>query len=194
MASVNSPKLVILDRDGVINFDSDDYIKSESEWNIIPNSADAIGRLCKAGFQVAVATNQSGLARGFFSEQVLFKMHTKMTDEIERAGGQLSTIKYCPHLPEDQCNCRKPKIGLLTQISEQLALPLSGVPFIGDSLSDIKAAIAGGCTPMLVLTGKGRRTLESQDPLLDSVQQFDDLAQAVDALLYQYANKPKPTR
>ena len=182
---MSDKKLVILDRDGVINFDSDQYIKSVDEWNIIPDSAAAIARLCKAGYKVAVATNQSGLARGYFSDNILKQMHDKMCALVEAEGGHISTIKYCPHHPDEGCDCRKPKIGLLTQISEQLKQPLQGVPFIGDSISDLKAAIAGNCKPMLVLTGKGQRTLALQDPLLKSVPQYENLAQAVDAILDQ---------
>lgn len=182
---MSDTKLVILDRDGVINFDSDQYIKSVDEWNIIPDSADAIARLCNAGYKVAIATNQSGLARGYFSEDTLKQMHDKMCALIKAEGGYISTIKYCPHHPEEGCNCRKPQIGLLTQISKQLQLPLKGVPFIGDSISDLKAAIAGDCRPMLVLTGKGQRTLALKDPLLKSVPQYENLAQAVEAILNQ---------
>lgn len=183
MSLLSTNKLVILDRDGVINFDSDHYIKSEEEWKIIPGSAAAIARLSKAGFKVAVATNQSGLARGYFSQQTLTQMHKKMCALVQEAGGKINTIKFCPHHPDDQCLCRKPGTGLLTQISEELNIPAYNAPFIGDSLSDIKAALSGDCKPMLVLTGKGQRTLATQDPLLESVPKFSNLAEAVEAIL-----------
>lgn len=182
---MSTAKLIILDRDGVINFDSDAYIKSVQEWQIIPGSADAIARLCQADYKVAVATNQSGLARGYFSEQVLKQMHEKMRALVNTAGGEIAMIQYCPHHPDDGCDCRKPKIGMLEKISQQLQLDLKHVPFIGDSISDIKAAQSAGCTPYLVLTGKGQRTLEKHSDSLRDIKKFKDLAAAVNFILKQ---------
>ncbi len=177
-------KLIILDRDGVINEDSDDYIKDESEWHIINGSDLAISQLCEAGFYVAVATNQSGISRGYFDEAKLEKIHKKMHHKIAAAGGKIADIAYCPHLPDDNCECRKPKPGLLQQISENLDHHrLDGTYFIGDSISDIKAARAAACRPVLVLTGKGSKTLaENSNDLMD-VPIYDNLFEAVSELL-----------
>jgi D-glycero-D-manno-heptose 1,7-bisphosphate phosphatase len=151
--------LIILDRDGVINHDSDNYIKSVEEWQPIEKSCEAIAKLTQANYQVAVATNQSGLARGYFNEETLSKMHDKMCALIRQAGGEISTIKYCPHGPNVQCDCRKPKAGLIDQIELELNVSAKGAYFVGDSLSDLQAATKKKCIPILVKTGKGMRTL-----------------------------------
>lgn len=182
-------KLIILDRDGVINQDSDAYIKSADEWLPIPGSIDAIARLCGAGYNVAVATNQSGLARGLFGLDDLEAIHDKMRERVEAAGGHIAGIYYCPHLPTAGCTCRKPAPGLLDAIAEDFSTALTGVVFIGDSLKDLQAGVERQCRPMLVRTGKGAG-YESQLP--DEVNErvrnarvHDDLASAVDSLLVE---------
>jgi len=179
-------KLVILDRDGVINQDSDDYVKSAEEWIPLPGSIDAIARLNKAGFKVAVATNQSGLGRGYFNESDLAAMHAKLKRLVTEAGGDIASIQFCPHKPEDGCQCRKPRPGLLDAISNDLDIGLSGAPLVGDSLRDLQAAIARGCEPILVRTGKGRHTEEKlceAAPPLKYAKVFDDLAAVADFLI-----------
>lgn len=152
-------KLIILDRDGVINQDSDDYVKSLAEWIPIEGSCEAIADLCKAGYTIAIATNQSGLARGYFSLDELEAMHGRMNALVEEAGGKIATIKYCPHGPDDGCDCRKPLPGLVDQIETELGISAEGAWFIGDSLRDLQAGLAKGCRPVLVMTGKGEKTL-----------------------------------
>jgi D-glycero-D-manno-heptose 1,7-bisphosphate phosphatase len=174
--------LVILDRDGVINEDSDDYIKSAEEWIPIPGSLEAIARLNQAGVRVAVATNQSGIGRGLFTLGDLNMMHARFHQALARVGGHVDGIFFCPHRPDEACECRKPAPGLLRSISLRFGIPLGGVPFVGDSLSDILAAQAARAQPMLVRTGKGRRTL-SAHPELQQLPCFDDLASVVDELL-----------
>jgi D-glycero-D-manno-heptose 1,7-bisphosphate phosphatase len=175
-------KLVILDRDGVINQDSDAYIKSPEEWIPLPGSPEAIARLNRAGYRVVVATNQSGVARGYYDLETLEAIHRKMEQTLASVGATLDGIFFCPHGPDDGCHCRKPKPGLLQQISAALEQDLTGVPVIGDSLRDLQSAAAVGARGILVLTGKGTKT--ARDPELDpSVPTYDDLAQAVDALL-----------
>ena len=176
------PRLVILDRDGVINEDSDDYIKSPQEWIPIAGSLEAIARLNHAGVLVAVASNQSGIGRGLFDLDTLNAMHAKFQQALARVGGHVDGIFFCPHTPQDQCECRKPKPGLLHAISGRFGMPLDGIPFIGDSPSDVAAARAVDADPFLVRTGKGERTL-TKNPDLAALPVFDDLAGAVDALL-----------
>jgi D-glycero-D-manno-heptose 1,7-bisphosphate phosphatase len=178
----NLPRLVILDRDGVINQDSDDYIKSADEWIPIEGSLEAIARLNQAGILVAVASNQSGLGRGLFTPQDLNRMHAKFQRLLARIGGHVDAIFFCPHTPEAGCECRKPAPGLLRSVSLRFGLPLSSVPFIGDSKSDVEAARAARARPVLVRTGKGVRTL-ADNPGLESLPCYADLAEAVDALL-----------
>lgn len=176
------PKLVILDRDGVINHDSDDYIKSVDEWVPIPGSLEAIARLNHAGIAVTVATNQSGIGRGMFSVEDLNLMHAKFQHALSRAGGHINGIFFCPHTPEAGCDCRKPKPGLLRAISVRFGMPLTRVPVIGDSKRDAESALAAHAIPILVRTGKGERTFE-QYPELHELPWFDDLAGAVDHIL-----------
>jgi len=178
-------RLVILDRDGVINQDSDDFIKSPEEFVPLPGSLEAIARLNAAGYRVAVATNQSGIGRGLFDRATLTAIHQKLETLLSETGGRLDALAYCPHTPEDGCECRKPKPGLLRQISQELKTDLTGVPVIGDSLRDLESAQAVGAAPMLVRTGKGERTLAqlAEAPGLADVPVFTDLAEAVDALL-----------
>ena len=163
--SSSASKLVILDRDGVINVDSDQYVKSADEWIPLPGSLEAIAELNQAGFQVTVATNQSGLARGLFTINDLHAMHQKMMDLLAPMGGRVDSIFFCPHVDEDQCNCRKPLPGLMRDIASRYrktdsALPLTGVPIVGDSLRDLEAATIFGASPHLVLTGKGQKTVD----------------------------------
>jgi D-glycero-D-manno-heptose 1,7-bisphosphate phosphatase len=178
-------KLVILDRDGVINYDSDDYIKSPEEFVPIPGSLQAIARLNQAGFTVVVATNQSGIARGYFSEATLKQIHAKLSTLLAQAGGKIEAIYYCPHGPQDHCDCRKPKPGLLNQILQNYPTDAASVPAIGDSLRDLEAALTVGARPILVKTGKGERTLANlaQDPRLKDTPVFEDLSGAVQYLL-----------
>jgi D-glycero-D-manno-heptose 1,7-bisphosphate phosphatase len=176
------PSLVILDRDGVVNEDSPDFIKSPEEWNPIPGSLDAIARLSQAGFSVAIATNQSGLARGLIDASTLEAIHSMMTVEVAAAGGRLAGIFVCPHGPDDQCECRKPRPGLYRQIGEAFSCELVAVPVIGDSLRDLEAAVAVGARPMLVRTGKGERTLAAGG-LPDSTEVHANLEAAARALL-----------
>ncbi|MDR5860092.1 D-glycero-beta-D-manno-heptose 1,7-bisphosphate 7-phosphatase [Halomonas eurihalina] len=180
-----SAKLVILDRDGVINQDSDDYVKSLDEWIAYPAAIEAIARLHRAGWQVAVATNQSGIARGYYDENVLAGMHQHMLSLVHAAGGELAHIAYCPHGPDDDCQCRKPLPGMLHEIRQALDLPsLEGSWMVGDSLRDIQAGEAAGCHQALVLTGKGERTLEKHPEIAtSSVGVFPDLAAFADWLL-----------
>lgn len=175
--------LVILDRDGVINYDSDTYIKSPEEWVPIPGSLDAIGRLTKAGYRVVVATNQSGLARNLFDIGTLNRIHAKMLEQVVAIGGSIEAVFFCPHGPADRCTCRKPRTGLFQDISQRLGVSLNGVPVIGDALRDIQAARAVDARPILVRTGKGETTLEDGGPWLEDVSVFDDLESAVQFLL-----------
>jgi D-glycero-D-manno-heptose 1,7-bisphosphate phosphatase len=176
-------KLVILDRDGVINDDSDDYIKSADEWRPLPGSLEAIAKLNHFGFKVAVATNQSGLARGLFSIDELNAIHHKLHQELDRIGGHLECIVFCPHGPNDGCACRKPKPGLLLQIKERLGVELENVPVIGDSMRDIISAQAVGAYPILVKTGKGHRTLTQNASKLSDIAVLPNLAAAVETIL-----------
>jgi len=180
--------LVILDRDGVINHDSDDYIKSPDEWQPLPGSLEAIARLCRADYTVVVATNQAGVGRGLFSLEMLIRIHRKMASSIRDKGGRLNSVFFCPHSPADQCGCRKPKPGMLLEISDRLGIRLSGVPVVGDSLRDLEAAAAAGAMPVMVKTGRGRLTQEklSQGELSHTLGQtpvYADLAAFTDAVL-----------
>jgi D-glycero-D-manno-heptose 1,7-bisphosphate phosphatase len=162
--STGSSKLIILDRDGVINEDRDDYVKSVDEWIPLPGSLEAIALLNKAGFQIAIATNQSGLARGYFAINDLDAMHSKMGKLLQPLGGNIDSIFFCPHTDAHACDCRKPAPGLMKKIAlhygrTNSSQPLLGVPIVGDSLRDLQAGIALGASPHLVLTGKGQKTL-----------------------------------
>lgn len=179
-----SQPLVILDRDGVINQDSDSYIKSIEEWIPIPGSIDAISRLSKAGYRVMVVTNQSGLARGFFDELCLANMHSYMRSLVETAGGNIEAVFYCPHGPDDGCNCRKPLPGMLNQIEEEFNLSVKNAFFIGDTEKDIDVGLAKHCLPILVRTGKGATTEKQIDlQKKDRIEIVNDLAAAVDLIL-----------
>lgn len=176
------PGLLILDRDGVINEDSDAYIKSPEEWVPIPGSLEAIARFTQAGWRVVVATNQSGVARGLFDLETLTRIHTKMHRLVEEAGGRIEAVFFCAHGPDDDCQCRKPRPGLLHEIGARLRMDLHDVPVVGDSLRDLEAAHAVGARPILVRTGKGSRTVEKVRDW-EALAVYDDLNSVADALL-----------
>jgi D-glycero-D-manno-heptose 1,7-bisphosphate phosphatase len=175
-------KLVILDRDGVINHDSPSYIKSPEEWKPIPRSLDAIARLTQADYRVVVATNQSGVGRGKFDMATLNAIHDKMHRAVGQAGGRIDAVFYCPHAMEVNCGCRKPKPGLLEDIGRRFNTSLQDVPCIGDALRDLQAAAAVGAQPILVLTGKGAQT-QREGGLPPSTRVYADLADAVKSLV-----------
>ena len=184
MVAALAPRgLIILDRDGVINRDSDAFVKSPAEWRPLPGSIDAIAALSTAGFTVTVASNQSGLARGLFDRAALRAMHRKLRRLVGAAGGHVDRIVVCPHGPNDGCSCRKPLPGLLLRLAKHYGTTLDGVPAIGDSTRDLEAARAAGATPMLVRTGNGARTEASLPDRLANVAVYDDLAAAAAALL-----------
>jgi len=180
-------KLVLLDRDGVINEESDGYIKSAEDWIPIEGSIDAIARLTQADYRVVVVTNQSGIARGLLTIEDLQSIHRKMHESVAASGGKIDAVFFCPHKPDDDCSCRKPRPGLLKSIEKRLDTILVGVPLVGDSLRDVQSAMVVGANPVLVRTGHGAHTLE-QNLHLDKVQVFDDLASFVDDLLGVDAN------
>jgi D-glycero-D-manno-heptose 1,7-bisphosphate phosphatase len=175
-------KLIILDRDGVINFGSAQFIKSPEEWKPIPGSLEAIARLTRDGWRVVVATNQSGLARGLFEMATLNVIHAKMHKAVTQAGGRIEAVFYCPHAADMDCGCRKPKSGLFDEIAARYGRELHGVPAVGDSLRDLLAAASVGAKPVLVKTGKGEKTLAAGG-LPEDTPVFADLSEAVDYLL-----------
>ncbi len=180
-------KLVILDRDGTINQDSDDYVKSADEWIALPDALEAIARLNHAGWHVVVASNQSGLGRGLFDVAALNAMHTKMHKQLAAVGGRIDAVFYCPHSPEETCNCRKPLPGLYEQIGERYGMDLNGVHTVGDSLRDLQAGAAVGCATHLVYTGKGEK-LKGQPLSADfpsGTLVHDDLGAFADWLIAQ---------
>jgi D-glycero-D-manno-heptose 1,7-bisphosphate phosphatase len=170
-------KLAILDRDGVINFDSDQYIKSPSEWRPIPGAIEAIARLNQNGYRIAVATNQSGIGRGLFDMATLNAINDKMMEMVFRQGGRIDALFFCPHTAIEECGCRKPRTGMLEEIAARFHTELKGVPSIGDSLKDLQAAEAVGAQPILVLTGKGKLT-QKEGGLPKKTLVFEDLAEA----------------
>jgi len=176
-------KLLILDRDGVINQDSEGLVKSPEEWQPIPGSLEAISALNQAGYRVVIASNQSGLARGLFDIDTLNAIHRRMHDELEKVGGHLDGIYFCPHRPSDNCSCRKPKPGMLEQICKRFFSDPSDTPFIGDSMRDIEAARTIGAKPILVLTGQGVKTRKRLRPG-HNIPVFKDLADAAADLTY----------
>lgn len=167
-------KLLILDRDGVINYDSDAYIKSVEEWIPLPGSIEAIAQLSKAGWTVAIATNQSGIARGYYDIATLEAMHARLRALVAEQGGEVGLVVYCPHGPDEGCDCRKPEPGMLKIIAEHYKVPLAGIWFVGDSLGDLEAAKAVDSQPVLVKTGKGEKTQAKNLPVGTLI--FDDLA------------------
>lgn len=173
-------KLIILDRDGVINQDSIHYIKSPDEFVLLSGSCEAIARLKRAGYSVAVATNQSGIARGYYDEAQLAIIHEKMLASVHAVGGAIDFIIHCPHMPDSGCVCRKPSPGMLQAIAKHFDCTLSNVPFIGDRISDIQAALAAGAKPMMVLSPMTDRVGLAAYP---SVPVFSSLAHCVDNLI-----------
>ena len=174
-------KLVILDRDGVINLDSEHYIKTPEEWKPFAGSLEAIARFTQAVFRVVVATNQSGVGRGLFDMATLNAMHDKMHKAVNQLGGRIEAVFFCPHAQDAGCACRKPQPGMLLEIAERFNVALAGVPAIGDSLRDLQAASAAGARPILVLTGKGEQTLKAGG-LPEGTEIHQDLAAAALAL------------
>ncbi len=171
-------KLIILDRDGVVNYDSDQFIKSPDEWKPIPGSLEAIARLNQAGFKVVIATNQSGVGRGLFDMAMLNAINDKMHKALAQAGARIDACFFCPHAADSDCGCRKPKPGMFQEIGERFNMSLAGVSCIGDSLRDMQAAVEVGCQPILVLTGKGVKTQENGG-LPENTLVFSDLSEAV---------------
>ena len=175
-------KLIILDRDGVINYDSAEFIKNPEEWKPIPGSLEAIARLNQDGYRVVVATNQSGVGRGLLDMAALNAIHDKMHKALAHVGGRIDAVFYCPHAQEANCACRKPKPGLLEDIAHRFNTELANVPCIGDSLRDLVAAATVGALPILVLTGKGVQTA-AQGGMPANTQTFADLDEAVRAII-----------
>ena len=182
-------KLVILDRDGTINADSDEFVKSPQEWEPLPGALEAIARLNHAGWHVAIASNQSGLGRGLFDVASLNAMHTKMHKLLAAHGGRVDAIFYCPHTPEDGCSCRKPLPGLFEQIADRFGVELKGTPVVGDGLRDLQAGIAAGCEPHLVHTGKGAefKGKPLPDTFPPNTQVHEDLGAFADWLIARHA-------
>ena len=179
-------KLIILDRDGVINEDSDNYIRSVDEWIPVPGSINAIVELSKAGYTIAVATNQSGLARGYFPESELDAMHNKMNALVDADGGNIESVLFCPHGPDDNCQCRKPNPGMVKQLLTEHNVEASETWVVGDSLRDLQAGLNAGCKVALVKTGKGKRTIkaiEEREPQLKSIPLFENLKEFSEQLL-----------
>ena len=174
-------RLVMVDRDGVINEDSDEYIKSVAEWRPIAGSLEAIGALTRGGYRVVVVTNQSGVGRGLLDETTLMAIHRQMLAAVHAAGGELAGIYYCPHTPEAECDCRKPRPGLFRALERELGVSVRGAPYVGDKLSDVEAAEAVGARPILVRTGRGI----TAEPAATArgVAVFDDLFAAARSLL-----------
>ena len=175
-------KLIILDRDGVINLDSDQFIKNPEEWKPIPGSLEAIARLNQDGYRVVVATNQSGIGRGLFDMPTLNAIHDKMHKACAMVGGRIEAVFFCPHTSESKCNCRKPKSGMIEEIASRYNTDLTDVPAVGDSLRDLQATAALGAQPYLVLTGKGLKT-QAAGGLPEGTRIYPDLAAVVDSLV-----------
>ena len=175
-------KLIVLDRDGVINYEREQFIKSPDEWRPIPGSLEAIARLNHAGFRVVVATNQSGLGRRLLDTATLISIHEKLHKALAQVGGRIDAVFFCPHTADANCDCRKPKAGMLVDIGQRFGVELTGVPCVGDSLRDLQAAKACGAQPILVLTGKGEKTLRDGN-FPENTIIFPDLAFAATALL-----------
>ncbi len=175
--------LVVLDRDGVINADSEHYIKSPDEWHPLPGSLQAIAALTKAGWTIAVASNQSGVARGLFDAGTLASINARMDSAVTATGGRLDGVFFCPHGPDDGCDCRKPRPGLLWQIAGAFGTDLGAVPVIGDSARDLEAAEHVGARPILVMTGNGPKTLQQRQAAGLDTEVYADLDAAAQALL-----------
>ena len=180
-------KLIVLDRDGVINHDSPEFIKSAAEWRPIPRSLEAIARLSKAGWTVVVATNQSGIGRGLYTRAALYGMHRKMRRRLAKLGGRIDRVYVCPHHPDAGCACRKPRAGLLRDIQKHYGIRLAEVPVVGDSLRDLQAAERVAARPILVLTGNGKRTQAALEGR--QVETYADLAAVAEALVGKVEEK-----
>ena len=186
-------KLVILDRDGVINQDSADFIKNPNEWIPIAGSLEAIALLNQSGFRVVLATNQSGVSRGLFDMATLNSIHDKMHRELAQVGGRIDALFYCPHAADDHCECRKPKTGMIEEIGKRFSVELNEVAAVGDSLRDLQAFADAGCQPILVRTGKGEETLAASQTEADKVMPANtwicnDLSEAVQRIITEYAS------
>ena len=181
------PKAVLLDRDGVINFDSPDYILAPDQWRPIPGSLEAIARLTRAGIPVAICSNQAALGRSMIDQATFRAIHAKMMLAIEEQGGEIAHVAYCPHKPEDRCGCRKPEPGLLHESLEAIGMPACEAVMIGDSLRDVQAAHAAGVPAWLVQSGYGdaEAILQKSRELMPRIPVYPDLGAAVDALLKQ---------
>ena len=177
-------RLAILDRDGVINQDTEEFIKSPEQWVPIPGSLEAIARLCRSEYRVVIITNQSGVGRGLYTLDMMNKINMRMFELINQKGGDIDALLFCPHAPDAGCECRKPKPGLFHELARRLKVNLTGIPAVGDSVRDLEAAVAAGAQPVLVRTGKGSETLEvirrGDDERLKQVPVYDDLAAFVD--------------
>jgi len=184
-------RLVILDRDGVVNEDSEQYIKSPEEWVPIPGSLESIARLCRADYRVVIVTNQSGIGRGLFTLDTLNRIHARMLEHVHQQGGEIDAIMVCPHSPDEDCVCRKPKPGMLLELAERLKVNLHEVPVIGDSLRDLEAARAAKASPVLVRSGNGVGTAErlSRDDRFSDIPVFDDLAAFTNDFLRSSRNR-----
>lgn len=175
-------KLVVLDRDGVVNFDSVNFIKNTNEWIPIPGSLEAIALLNQSGYRVVIATNQSGISRGLFDMVTLNAIHDKMHKALGQLGGRVDAIFYCPHSADDNCSCRKPKPGMMEEISHRFGMNMKGIPMVGDALRDLQAGAALGMQPILVRTGKGEETLGAGG-LPEGTLIFANLAEAVQHII-----------
>ncbi len=177
-------RLAILDRDGVINEESNDYIRTPEQWVPIPGSLEAIARLCRAEYRVVIVTNQSGVGRGLYTLDMMNEINMRMFELINQKGGEIDAVLFCPHAPDAGCSCRKPKPGLFHELARRLKVNLTGIPAVGDSARDLEAAVAAGASPVLVRTGKGARTVETirdgDNERLKQVPVFDDLVAFVD--------------
>lgn len=183
-------KLLMLDRDGVINHDSEQFIKSPAEWKPIKGSIEAIARLTQAGWRIVVATNQSGIARGLLDMSMLNAIHDAMHKAVVQAGGRIEAVFFCPHAADSNCECRKPLPGMLQEIERRMNLSIAGMPFVGDSLRDMQAATAAGARPVLVLTGKGKMTREAGG-LPEGTEIFADLAAFAVARLAEHRGESR---
>jgi D-glycero-D-manno-heptose 1,7-bisphosphate phosphatase len=177
-------RLVILDRDGVINQDSSEYIRTPEQWVPIPGSLEAIARLCRAEYRVVIITNQAGVGRGLYSLDTMNKINMRMFELMRQKGGEVDALLFCPHAPDVGCDCRKPKPGMFLDLARRLKVHLTGIPAVGDSIRDLDAAIAAGARPVLVRTGNGTETLQAiqqgGDPRYKEVPVYDDLAAFVE--------------
>lgn len=182
-------KLILLDRDGVINLESEHFIKNSDEFILIPHSIEAIANLCQAGYKVVVCTNQSGLGRGLFTMEDLNDMHSKLHHLVEEAGGSIAAITYCPHIPDDNCSCRKPKFGMIEDICERFSYDdIENLVMIGDSLRDLQAIASFGGIPILVKTGNGKKTLAREELPFGTIV-FDNLMAASEYVIEHFAKE-----